>query len=76
MTDNRIERLREEVNPVFTTAQTCLRINAEMGDTDSQRLMTLLGFSAELPRAAGVTPEMQQFVTQKLQESGSPRTTR
>lgn len=67
MPDNRIERLREEVNPVFTTAQTCLRINAEMGDTDSQRLMTLLGFSAELPRAAGVTPEMQQFVTQKLQ---------
>lgn len=61
-----IENLRAEVNPVFTTAQACLRVNAEMGDADALRLMTVLGFDSDQNRTAGMTPEMVTFVTQKL----------
>ena len=68
MNDLNIEKLREEVNPVFTTAQSCLRINAEMGDTDAIKMMDVLGLSRELPKpeSDGMTAEMKTFVTQKL----------
>ena len=40
-----IEKLREEVNPVYSTAQSCLQIAAMLGDEDSEALRKTLGFS-------------------------------
>lgn len=40
-----IDKLREEVNPVYSTAQSCLQIVAAMGDEDSDKLRQTLGFS-------------------------------
>ncbi len=37
-------KLQEEVNPVFTTAQACLRVMAEAGDPDARQLSSILGF--------------------------------
>lgn len=68
MSDQNIEKLREEVNPVFATAQSCLQVNAEMGDTDAKKMMELLGIRTEPPKSEseGMTPEMMTFVMQKL----------
>ena len=62
---NNTEKLREEVNPVFTTAQVCLRINALMGDSDAQKLTKLLGFEDNLPASDTddeMPQEMKEFV--------------
>ncbi len=40
-----IEKLREEVNPVYSTAQSCLQIVAKIGDKDSEELRKKLGFA-------------------------------
>ena len=40
-----IDKLREEVNPVYGTAQSCLQIVAMTGDEDSEKLRQKLGFS-------------------------------
>ena len=40
-----IEKLREEVNPVYSTAHSCLQIVASMGDEDSENLRKELGFT-------------------------------
>ena len=40
-----IEKLREEVNPVYSTAHSCLQIVAAMGDEDSETLRKALGFT-------------------------------
>lgn len=40
-----IEKLRQEVNPVYSTAHSCLQIVAAMGDEDSETLRKELGFS-------------------------------
>ena len=68
MLDNYIEKLREEVNPVFNTAQSCLRVNAELGDQDARKMLEKLGISTILPqnKSDGMTPEMMTFVKQKL----------
>ena len=68
MADNDIEKLREEVNPVFNTAQSCLRVNAELGDQDAKNMLEKLGMSTNLPqtKSDGMTPEMMTFVKQKL----------
>ncbi len=69
MADNIIEKLREEVNPVFNTAQSCLRVNAEQGDQDAKNMLEKLGMSTNLPqtKSDGMTPEMMTFVKQKTQ---------
>ncbi|MBQ9383443.1 MAG: anti-sigma factor antagonist [Ruminiclostridium sp.] len=41
-----IEKLREEVNPVYNTAQSCMQIVAGIGDEDSENLRKKLGFCA------------------------------
>ena len=68
MADNIIEKLREEVNPVFNTVQSCLRVNAELGDQDAKNMLEKLGISSILPqtKSDGMTPEMMTFVKQKL----------
>ena len=43
--ETNIEKLREEVNPVYSTAQSCLQIAAMLGDEDSEALRKTLGFS-------------------------------
>ncbi len=57
-----IEKLREEVNPVYNTAQSCLQIVALVGDEDSEELRKKLGFSvfgADTPeRVKKYPPEM------------------
>ena len=40
-----IEKLREEVNPVYSTAQSCLQLAARLGDEESEALRKTLGFS-------------------------------
>ena len=59
-----IDMLREEVNPVFLTAQSCLKINATLGDQDAIRLMEILDFEEQHNESAGksLTPEMLQIV--------------
>lgn len=59
-----MDMLREEVNPVFLTAQSCLRINANLGDQDAIRLMEILDFEEHHHESAGksLTPEMMQIV--------------
>lgn len=47
MPDNNVSHIREEVNPVFTTARACLQITAATGDEDSKRLLELLGFDEQ-----------------------------
>ena len=44
MSDINTSQLREEVNPVFTTARSCLQITAATGDEDSKKLLGILGF--------------------------------
>ena len=65
---NDTEKLREEVNPVFTTAQVCLRINALMGDLDAQKLTKLLGFEDNLP-ASDTDDEMPQEMKEFVQHT-------
>ena len=38
-----IEKLREEVNPVYSTAHSCLQLVAATGDEDSENLRKVLG---------------------------------
>ena len=40
-----IEKLREEVNPVYSTAHSCLQLIAATGDEDSENLRKVLGFT-------------------------------
>ena len=47
MEDQTLYSLRHEVNPVFTTAQSCVRVMAELGDEDSRRLVDQLDFDAK-----------------------------
>ena len=57
-----IEKLREEVNPVYGTAQSCLQIVAAIGDEDSENLRKVLGFTEfgadSGDRAANIPPEI------------------
>lgn len=59
-----MDMLREEVNPVFLTAQSCLRISADLGDRDAIRLRQILNFDEHHNEAAAktFTPEMLQIV--------------
>ncbi|MBQ6557905.1 MAG: hypothetical protein IJL81_00895, partial [Clostridia bacterium] len=46
MSKNDIAKIREEVNPVFNTARSCLQITSSLGDEDSEKLCRILGFSS------------------------------
>jgi len=46
MEEQTVYSLRHEVNPVFTTAQSCVRVMAELGDEDSGLLVDRLDFDA------------------------------
>ena len=56
------EKLREEVNPVYSTAQSCLQIVAAVGDEDSENLRKTLGFSVFgediKEKAANIPPQI------------------
>ena len=57
--DLNIEKLREEVNPVYSTAQSCLQIASFLGDAESDELRKALGFSvfgADTKERAGSIP--------------------
>lgn len=58
------DMLRTEVNPVFLTAQSCLKICAQLGDENAIRLKDILGFSEQHDASAAkaLTPEMMQIV--------------
>ena len=62
-----LDSLREEVNPVFTTAQACVRVNAGLGDEDSLALLKELGFESPRPspESGGDTKEMNDFAAFK-----------
>ncbi len=65
-----IEKLREEVNPVYSTAQACMLQIAKLGDKDSDDLRKALGFS-ELHadfRAGGdnIPPDVREAFTLAL----------
>ena len=57
-----IEKLREEVNPVYSTAQSCMQQIAMLGDADSEELRKTLGFAEFLAdskeRGVEVPPEI------------------
>ncbi len=61
-----IEKLREEVNPVYSTAQSCLQLIAATGDEDSENLRKTLGFTvfgADVKERGGnVPPEMMALL--------------
>ena len=66
MSEIKTSQLREEVNPVFTTARSCLQITAATGDEDSKKLLGILGFddlhNAKVSRA--VPAEQAKLVKQ------------
>ncbi len=57
-----LEKLREEVNPVYSTAQSCMQQIAKLGDADSETLRKTLGFAEfgadSKERAADIPPEI------------------
>lgn len=63
-----MNQLREDVNPVFHTAEACLLVNARMGDTDAEKLLQYLKFDRQVsaPEEDDLTPEMREFVVHKL----------
>lgn len=65
-----IEKLREEVNPVYSTAHSCLQIVASMGDEDSENLRKALGFTVfgadRKERAANIPPEIIAALTKAM----------
>ena len=58
------DMLREEVNPVYLTAQSCLKISAQLGDEDSIKLKDILGFddAHDASAAKALDPEMLKIV--------------
>ena len=64
------EKLREEVNPVYSTAHSCLQIVAALGDADSELLRKTLGFSAfgedRKERGVNVPPEILEALMNAL----------
>ena len=63
-----MNQLREDVNPVFHTAEACLLVNARMGDSDAEKLLQYLKFDRQAadPEEDNLTPEMREFVVHKL----------
>ena len=65
-----IEKLREEVNPVYSTAHSCLQIVAAMGDEDSDTLRQTLGFTVfgedRKERAANIPPEVMAALAKAM----------
>ena len=59
-----IEKLREEVNPVYSTAHSCLQLVAATGDEDSENLRKVLGFTKfgedKEKRGAKVPPQIME----------------
>ena len=64
------EKLREEVNPVYSTAHSCLQILAAMGDQDSDKLRETLGFSVfgadAKERGVNVPPQILEALMKAL----------
>ncbi len=65
-----IEKLREEVNPVYSTAQSCLQLVARLGDEESEALRKTLGFSAfgadTKERAASIPPQVLEALMKMI----------
>ena len=62
MTD--IQELREMVNPVFSTARSCVQLHAAAGDEDAQRLLDAMGFESfgEHLKDRPASPELAEQV--------------
>ncbi len=64
--DINIEKLREEVNPVYSTAHSCLQIVAATGDEESDNLRKVLGFTKfgedVKERGADIDPGLKQVL--------------
>ena len=64
--DINIEKLREEVNPVYSTAHSCLQIVSATGDEESDNLRKVLGFTEfgadSKERGSNISPEMKQVL--------------
>jgi len=64
--DINIEKLREEVNPVYSTAHSCLQIVAGTGDEESDNLRKVLGFTKfgedAKERGADIDPGLKQVL--------------
>lgn len=60
MEEQTLNSLRHEVNPVFTTAQTCVRIMAGLGDEDSKVLVERLDFDSK-KNSSATTDEVDVF---------------
>ena len=61
---DKIQELREIVNPVFNTAKACVQLDAISGDAESQQLLAILGID-ELERDSArkpVPPELAEQV--------------
>ena len=65
-----IEKLREEVNPVYSTAQTCLQLAARLGDEESEALRKTLGFTEvgadSKERAASIPPQILEALMKAM----------
>ena len=55
-----LNSIRHEVNPVFTTAQGCVRVMADLGDEDSKHLVGRLDFDAK-KNSSATTDEVDTF---------------
>lgn len=64
--DISVEKLREEVNPVYNTAQSCLQIVASLGDAESEEMRKTLGFSVfgsdSKERAKNIPPQTLELL--------------
>ncbi|MBR1479159.1 MAG: hypothetical protein IJ608_14540 [Lachnospiraceae bacterium] len=65
-----IEKLREEVNPVYSTAHSCLQLVAAAGDEDSENLRKVLGFTRfgedRKQRGAKVPPQILEALLKAI----------
>lgn len=65
-----IEKLREEVNPVYSTAKSCLQIVAKLGDEDSENLRKELGLSVfgedARERASNIPPQILEALMKAM----------
>ena len=65
-----LDKLREEVNPVYSTAHSCLQLVAATGDEDSEKLRKILGFTRfgedTKERGANVPPQIREALIKAI----------
>ena len=70
ISETELEKLREEVNPVYSTAHSCLQLVAATGDEDSENLRKVLGFTRfgedSKQRGAKVPPQILEALLKAI----------